>query len=70
MILRPSVKSEYPAKWYIEDGSGRALCLCRRMLRHAEPWRVAYGYLGVIPDEKSNFMRSHPELAGRNFGSC
>jgi hypothetical protein len=64
MILRPSLKSELPAKWYIEDGSGRALCFVRRLLSHGESGRVAYGYLGVIPDEKSAFIRQRRELAG------
>ncbi len=63
MIMRPSVRSEQPAKWYVEDGSGRALCLVRSMLRRAESWRVAYGYLGVVPDGRSSFIQSRPELA-------
>ncbi len=64
IIIRPSVKSEHPAKWYVEDGAGRVLSLLQRMLGNAECWRVAYGYLGIIPDERSTFVRSRPDLAG------
>ena len=64
LILRPAVNSERPAKWYCEDGSGRALALLRRILVHAEPWRLAFAYLGIVPDEGSAFIRSHPELTG------
>ena len=34
MILRPAVKAESPAKWYVEDGSGRAVCFFRRLIAH------------------------------------
>ena len=63
MILRPSTVTEQPAEWYVEDGTGRALCFLQRVLGHAESRRVAYAYLGVVPDESSNFIRSRPELA-------
>jgi hypothetical protein len=62
MILRPSVPSERPAKWYIEDGSGRALALLQRILRYSETDRTAWAYLGHEPDERSAFIKSHPEL--------
>ena len=65
LILRPSVSSERPAKWYIEDGSGRALALFQRMLVYQELWRTAYGYIGIIPDEGSHFIQKHPELLMR-----
>lgn len=65
LILRPAVSSERPAKWYLEDGSGRALALVQRMLRCGEPWRTACAYLGIVPDESSSFIRSRPELNGR-----
>jgi hypothetical protein len=65
MILRPSTLTERPAKWYIEDGSGRALCLLQRILRHSEYWRTAYGYIGIMPDEKSAFFSTRPELLAR-----
>jgi hypothetical protein len=64
LVLRPSVASEKPAKWYIEDGSGRALCLVRRILRFGEFWRVVYCFLGAIPDPASSFIRERPELLG------
>jgi hypothetical protein len=64
LILRPAVASERPAKWYLEDGSGRALALLRRILTHQEPWRTAWGYLGVIPDEHAGFIRTRPEVSG------
>lgn len=62
LILRPTVASELPAKWYIEDGSGRALALFQRMLVNQELWRTAYAYLGIIPDEDSHFIQKRPEL--------
>jgi len=68
LILRPAVKDERPAKWYCEDGSGRALALLRRILLHAEPWRTASAYLGIVPDEGSAFIRSRPELTGGGLG--
>ena len=62
MILRPAVSSENPAEWYIEDGSGRAICFLRRLMRESDCTHCAYGYLGKSPDPKSQFIRSHPEL--------
>jgi len=62
LILRPALRAERPATWYIEDGSGRALCLVRRILRFAEFWRVAYAYVGIVPDHDSPFVSSHREL--------
>ena len=63
LILRPGVRSEYPAKWYVEDGSGRAVCFFRRLIRTSDNTSRAYGYLGVTPDRDSSFMRDNfPEL--------
>jgi hypothetical protein len=62
LILRPSVRSEGPAKWYIEDCSGRALAFLQRILRYGEHGRTAWAYLGNQPDERRAFIRSHPEL--------
>ena len=59
MILRPAVSSESPAKWYIEDGSGRAICFLRRLMRHEDDKSLAYGYLGKNPDHSSKFMQCH-----------
>ena len=63
LIVRPSVRSEAPAKWYIEDGSGRALALLQRILRHAELYRTAWAYLGREPDQRSSFIATRPELS-------
>jgi hypothetical protein len=62
MIIRPSVKSEAPAKWYIEDGSGRALALLQRVLRNGEMYRTSWSYVGLEPDMRSSFIASRPEL--------
>jgi hypothetical protein len=64
LILRPACANERPAKWYIEDGSGRTLALLQRMLIHQEPWHTAWAYIGAIPDEGSRFIQEHPELLG------
>jgi hypothetical protein len=62
LIARKAVRSEAPADWYIEDGSGRALALLQRILRYGETGRTAWVYLGHEPDERSKFMTEHPEL--------
>jgi hypothetical protein len=62
LIVRPALKSEAPAKWYLEDGSGRALALLQRILRYGEAGRTAWVYLGHEPDGRSAFIKSHPEL--------
>lgn len=62
MIIRPSVRSEEPAKWYIEDGSGRALALLQRVLRNGEMYRTGWAYVGLEPDIRSSFIASRPEL--------
>ena len=62
LIVRPALKSEAPAKWYLEDGSGRALALLRRILRYGETDRSARAYLGHTVDERSAFIKCHLEL--------
>lgn len=62
LILRPSLPSESPAKWYIEDGSGRALAFLQRIMRYGETGRTAWAYLGHESDESSAFIKAHPEL--------
>jgi hypothetical protein len=62
LIARPALPSESSAKWYLEDGSGRALALLQRILRYGEVGRTAWAYLGYEPDERSAFIQSHPEL--------
>lgn len=63
LILRPTVRSENPARWYVEDGSGRALALFQRILKHHEHWHTASAYIGTIPDENSCFIQERPELS-------
>jgi hypothetical protein len=62
LIARPALRSEAPAKWYLEDGSGRALALLQRIVRYGEIGRTAWAYLGHEPDEQSAFIKSRPEL--------
>jgi hypothetical protein len=59
MILRPAVGSERPARWYIEDGSGRGMALMACAGLHAPDEIVAYGYLGDVPDPTSHFMQDN-----------
>lgn len=59
LILRPSVRSERPAKWYLEDGSGRGICFFRRLVRAGDDRSTAFGYLGSQPDSRSTFMRQN-----------
>jgi hypothetical protein len=62
LIMRKALPSEAPAKWYVEDGSGRALALLQRILRYGEIARTVWVYLGDQPDERSRFMKDHPVL--------
>jgi hypothetical protein len=63
LILRPAVVAERPAEWYVEDGSGRALCLYRRLVRNPADKATAPGFLGAIPDPSRTFMRNRfPQL--------
>jgi len=62
LIMRPALPCETPAKWYVEDGSGRALALLQRMLRYGEIDRLAWAYVGLEPDEQSKFIQDHPQL--------
>jgi len=66
LMIRPALKSEAPARWYVEDGSGRALALLQRILRYGEVGRTAWAYLGEEPDEQSAFIKLRPELKTRN----
>lgn len=58
-LLRPALKSEWPASWYIEDGSGRAVALVADQHKFASQV-VGIGYLGRKPDPNSGFMRREP----------
>jgi len=63
-IIRRALSSEAGAKWYIEDGSGRAITLLQRILRYGEFGRTAWAYIGCEPDERSDFIKQNSELAG------
>jgi hypothetical protein len=63
MLLRPAVRGEFPATWYIEDGSGRAIAFVANQHIFNSSQTLATGYLGRNPDTKSAFMREKfPEL--------
>jgi hypothetical protein len=65
MIIRPAVTSEAPAKWYLEDGSGRAIALLRHAAQFDASETVAFAYVGRTPDHSSTFMRKRfGELLG------
>lgn len=68
LIARPSVRSEEPARWYFEDGSGRALALLQRILRYSDVGRTCWVYLGREPDQRSIFIRDRPELRDEGLG--
>ena len=57
LILRPSIAIERPATWYLEDGSGRAICFFRHLVRSGNDLKRAFGYVGATPDLRSTFMR-------------
>ncbi len=56
-ILRPATKGEAGARWYLEDGSGRATALVANAHLFAPSQTVAYGFLGSAADPNSSFMR-------------
>jgi hypothetical protein len=58
-LLRPSVSRERPARWYLEDGSGRAVTFVANAKAFAPLETVATGFLGTVPDASSTFMRTH-----------
>jgi hypothetical protein len=63
LLLRPTVSCEFPASWYIEDGSGRAIAFVANQIRFDPSQALAVGYLGREPDLDSSFMRNQfPEL--------
>lgn len=57
MVLRPAVKGEAPASWYIEDGSGRATAFVANQILFLPSQTLAIGYLGRQPDLRSPFMQ-------------
>lgn len=44
LIARPALKSESPARWYLEDGSGRSIALLQRILWYGETERTTWAY--------------------------
>jgi hypothetical protein len=59
LMLRPAVSGEFPACWYIEDGSGRAIALVANQILFDPSQTLAVGYLGCEPDSRSSFMQEH-----------
>lgn len=59
ILLRPSVSCERPARWYVEDGSGRAVTFVANANRFDSQTIVASGFVGNVPDIRSTFMRTH-----------
>jgi hypothetical protein len=57
MLLRPAVSQEFPARWYIEDGSGRAVAFVANQHIFDPSHPLAIGYLGRKPDPQSTFMQ-------------
>jgi hypothetical protein len=57
MLLRPAVSVEFPARWYIEDGSGRAIAFVANQHIFDPSQTLAIGYLGSQPDPRSSFMQ-------------
>jgi hypothetical protein len=68
LMLRPAVRGEFPARWYIEDGSGRAITFLANHALFADTSQtLALGYLGPEPDPCSSFMqRKFPDLLNPN----
>jgi hypothetical protein len=58
-LLRPAVFDERPARWYVEDGSGRAVTFVANAKAFTDSDTVAIGYLGTKPDPTSTFMQTH-----------
>ena len=57
LLLRPATAAEVPARWYLEDGSGRATAIVANARRFDQAAVVAAGYLGSVVDKSSTFMR-------------
>ena len=67
LLIRPATRGERPARWYIEDGSGRAICFYRRLMRTPDSLDRAAVLLAREPDPSSTFMRERfAELLDRN----
>jgi hypothetical protein len=63
LLLRPAVRTELPARLYVEDGSGRATAFLANQTLFGATQTIATGYFGIQPDKNSSFMREKfPEL--------
>jgi hypothetical protein len=63
MMFRPAVRGEQPARWYIEDGSGRATAFVANHTLFGPSQTLAIGYLGRQLDASSSYMQERfPEL--------
>ena len=69
LVLRPAVSSERPARWYVEDGSGRALAILSSAPAFEGVDPVAFAYVGCIPDSESTFMKKRFGELLRESGS-
>jgi len=58
MLLRAAVSSEFPASWYVEDGSGRAVAFVANQRLFNSSQTLAIGFLARKPDICSSFMKS------------
>lgn len=59
LLLRRAVQGEFPAKWYVEDGSGRATAFVKYRSHFDPSAGLASGFLGMTIDPRSKFMREH-----------
>lgn len=57
LILRPALPWENGAEWYIEDGSGRAICFLRTVFQDNLADTFVYVYIGKQPDKKSDWLK-------------
>jgi hypothetical protein len=57
ILLRLAVGGESPARWYVEDGSGRATAFIANQRLFSPSQTLAIGYLGRKPDAHSAFMQ-------------
>jgi hypothetical protein len=60
LMLRPALKIEFPASWYVEDGSGRVITFVANQSIFGPSQTLAIGYLGRQPDTRSSFMQGEP----------
>ena len=58
-LLRPALRNECPASWYMEDGSGRAVAIVANQQKFSSQV-VGIGYLGRKPDMSNAFMQRGP----------